>query len=204
MTSFGSPGQNGPGQTNLVNTAAGAAGALAGWAFSSLGVKVRPAFIESSPTKPLKQLAASDLQSTIATQSNVTLPNITGSTPGTPVPPFTHPSTSPSEVGRSKPKGMQLGGGHVSSTLSHAAEWAAEAEVETSNPWGSDDLMDVNADQDDWSEMVFWPRTKVQMLTSDPGAFEAAPVLGHETYDGQPIKAPYPVRAESEYFPGRQ
>ena len=49
---------------------------------------------------------------------------------------------------------MQLGGGHVSSTLSHAAEWAAEAEVETSNPWGNDDLMDVNADQDDWSEMT--------------------------------------------------
>ena len=53
---------------------------------------------------------------------------------------------------------MQLGGGHVSSTLSHAAEWAAEAEVETSNPWGNDDLMDVNADQDDWSKMTPLPR----------------------------------------------
>lgn len=48
---------------------------------------------------------------------------------------------------------MQLGG-HVSSTQSHAVEWAAEAEVETSNPWGNDDLMDVNADQDDWSETI--------------------------------------------------
>lgn len=33
-----------------------------------------------------------------------------------------------------------------------------EAEVETSNPWGNDDLMDVNADQDDWSEIVFFSR----------------------------------------------
>jgi len=95
---------------------------------------------------------------------------------------------------------MQLGVGHVSSTLSHAAEWAAEAEVETSNPWGNDDLMDVNADQGDWSEMVFRPRSSVQMLTSDRGAFEAAPVLGHETYDEQPVKTPSPARAESKCF----
>lgn len=82
------------------------------------------------------------------------LQTIPGSMPEAPVPPLSLSNTSPSEDGRSKPKGMQLGG-HVSSTLSYAAEWAAEAEVETSNPWGSDDLMDVNADQDDWSEMVF-------------------------------------------------
>jgi len=158
LPSLGSPGQTELGQENLVNTAAGAAGGLAGWAFSSLGMK----------------LAASDLQSTIASQSNMTLPNIPGSMPPTPVPDFDHMNPPPSEVGGSKPKGMQLGG-HVSSTLSHAAEWAAEAEVGTSNPWGNDDLMDVNADQDDWS------------------AFEAAPVLGHETYDKQPVKAPAPA-----------
>ena len=185
---------------NLVNTAAGAAGTLAGWAFSSLGMKVRPSFIQLHPANLFKQLAAPDLQSTIATQSNVTLPSITGSTPGTPVPPFNHSNSSPSEIGGSKPKGMQLGGGHVSSTLSHAAEWASEAEVETSNPWGNDDLMDVNADQDDWSEMVLYPRASVQMLTSNRGAFETAPVLGHETYDEQPVKAPSPVRVESKCF----
>ena len=181
---------------NLVNTAAGAAGTLAGWAFSSLGMKARPSFVQLYPANIFGQLAAPDLQSTIATQSNVTLPSITGSTPGTPVPSFSHSSPSPG----SKPKGMQLGGGHGSSTISHATEWAAEAEVETSNPWGNDDLMDVNADQDDWSEMVFYPRASVQMLTSDRGAFETAPVLGHETYDEQPVKAPFPVRAESKRF----
>ena len=65
-----------------------------------------------------------------------------------------HPDPSPSEVDTSKPKGMRLGG-HASSTLSHASEWAAEAEIETSNPWGNDDLMDVTADQDDWSGISF-------------------------------------------------
>jgi SCY1-like protein 1 len=189
---------------NLVNTAAGAAGTLAGWAFSSLGMKVRPSFIQLYLANLFEQLAASDLQSTIATQTNLTLPSITGSTPGTPVPSFSHSSPSSSEIGGSKPKGMQLGGGHVSSTISHAAEWAAEAEFETSNPWGNDDLMDVNADQDDWSEMVFYPHTIIQMLTSDRGAFETAPVLGHETYGEQPVKAPLPVRAESKCFRARQ
>lgn len=96
-------------------------------------------------------MAASDLQSTIAVQSNVTLPSIPGSMPDPPVPPSRHSGPSLSQIGGSKPKGMQLGG-HTSSTLSPAAEWASEAEVETSNPWGNDDLMDVNADQDDWSE----------------------------------------------------
>lgn len=96
---------------------------------------------------------------------------------------------------------MRLGG-HVSSTLSHAAEWAAEAEVETPNPWGNDDLMDVNADQDDWSEIVFCLPANLQTLSSDPGAFETAPVLGHEVYDTQPTKAP--ASAESEYPHNRE
>jgi len=200
LASLGAPGQNAPGQANLVSTAAGAAGTLAGWAFSSLGMKVRPCLVSLRLADFSDQLAASDLQTTIATQTNVSLPSVPGSITGTPVPPFSHLTPSPSEGGSSKPKGMQLGGSHVSSTISHAAEWAAEAEVETSNPWGSDDLMDVNADQDDWSEMVFRLSMSLRILISDPGAFETAPVLGHETYEEQPVKAPLPVRAESEYF----
>ena len=84
---------------------------------------------------------------------------------------------------------MQLGG-HVSSTLSHAAEWAAEAEVEAPNPWGNDDLMDINADQDDWSEIVICLPGGLQTLRYDPGAFETAPVLGYEAYDKEPAKVP--------------
>ncbi|KAI8975880.1 hypothetical protein BD414DRAFT_171788 [Trametes punicea] len=51
---------------------------------------------------------------------------------------------------------MQLGATKVPSSVSSIPDWAEEAaaEVETSqntNPWGNDDLMDVNADDDDWS-----------------------------------------------------
>ena len=160
-------------------------------------MKVRSSFIQLYPANFSEQLAASDLQSTIATQPNVVLPSITGSTPGTPVPPLSHSTPPPSEVGIPKPKGMRLGGGHTSSTLSHAAEWAAEVEVEAPNPWGND-LIDVNADQDDWSEMTFCPHALVQVLTSSPGAFETAPVLGHETYVEHSVKAPSPIRAEGK------
>lgn len=58
-----------------------------------------------------------------------------------------------------KAKSMHLGANKVpaSSSLSDwAMEAAAEAESEEAshagvNPWGNDDLIDVNADQDDWS-----------------------------------------------------
>ncbi len=58
-----------------------------------------------------------------------------------------------------KVKGMQLGASKVPLSSHVTADWAeeaaAEAEAEESghaNPWGTDDLMDVNADQDDWSK----------------------------------------------------
>lgn len=61
---------------------------------------------------------------------------------------------------------MQLGGGKPSAPGSKfdgtnaqsnpAADWALEAAAEADsfqeNTWGNDDLMDVNADEDDWSE----------------------------------------------------
>ena len=56
-----------------------------------------------------------------------------------------------------KSEGMQLGTIKVSASTSHfVAGWAREAAAEAeanqgSNPCGNDDLMDVNADQDDWS-----------------------------------------------------
>ena len=57
---------------------------------------------------------------------------------------------------------MQLGTNKAPSSSHLAAEWAEEAAAEAEaeeglmhqNPWGSDDLMDVNADQDDWSELT--------------------------------------------------
>lgn len=63
---------------------------------------------------------------------------------------------------------MQLGGSKVVVASHMPAEWAEEAAAEAEaeeeamhhNPWGNDDLMDVNADQDDWSEalvFIMWP-----------------------------------------------
>lgn len=55
-----------------------------------------------------------------------------------------------------KSKAMQLGAHKVPASVAAAAlveqlaEEAAAAESE-GNPWGNDDLIDVNADEDDWS-----------------------------------------------------
>ena len=51
---------------------------------------------------------------------------------------------------------MQLGASKTSITLASSDEWIeeTEAEVGTTNAWDGD-LMDVNADGDDWSEFRF-------------------------------------------------
>jgi len=67
--------------------------------------------------------------------------------------------SSPAFPPASKGKSLQLGASKTSSNLAAASsladEWieeaAAENDKEGDNPWGTDDLMDVNADQDDWS-----------------------------------------------------
>lgn len=82
-----------------------------------------------------------------------------------PVPPTAASAASSSQLGaKAAVKGMQLGAHKVPASASAAAlaaEWAEEAALDAaqSNPWGSDDLMDVNADQDDWSERIHLLRT---------------------------------------------
>lgn len=57
----------------------------------------------------------------------------------------------------SRAKGMQLGASKVPAGLAAAslaaqlAEEAATEEGVQDNPWGTDDLIDINADEDDWS-----------------------------------------------------
>ncbi|KAJ7251828.1 armadillo-type protein [Mycena haematopus] len=137
-----------PSQATLVNSAAGAAGALAGWAISSLG----------------KTLATKDLQSSMTAVSGLATDRPTSA----PIPvggatPFGVESASLSGAKSgfstptpSKSKGMQLGAHKVPASVAAAAlveqlaEEAAAAEGED-NPWGNDDLIDVNADEDDWS-----------------------------------------------------
>uniref|UniRef100_A0A0W0FWE6 Protein kinase domain-containing protein n=1 Tax=Moniliophthora roreri TaxID=221103 RepID=A0A0W0FWE6_MONRR len=152
-------------QGTLVNSAAGAAGALAGWAMSSLG----------------KRLVSSDMQTTMASASDLDRP--TSAPPGNdsrignlrpdpllnPIPaanstvnstvssPAFPPQTKMNGGSTSKAKGLQLGankapsGIAVASLAQQLADEAAAEDGIDSNPWGNDDLMDVNADEDDWS-----------------------------------------------------
>lgn len=58
----------------------------------------------------------------------------------------------------SRAKGMQLGANKIPASVASAAlavqlaDEVAAAEGVEGNPWGSDDLMDVNADDGDWSK----------------------------------------------------
>lgn len=55
----------------------------------------------------------------------------------------------------SRAKGMQLGASKVPASVAAAAlaaQLEEEAAAEESNPWGTDDLIDINADEDDWSQ----------------------------------------------------
>lgn len=94
------------------------------------------------------------------------------------------PDQIPRAVGSvSKAKGMQLGASKTPASTHMPAEWAeeaaAEAEAEEAlqgNPWGTDDLMDVNADQDDWSKcsvgLALAPCSNAVFTSA---AFETAP-----------------------------
>ncbi|RXW15424.1 hypothetical protein EST38_g10428 [Candolleomyces aberdarensis] len=165
------PEMNTSSPATLVNSAAGAAGTLAGWAISSLG----------------KKLAASDMQSTIASSSTPTPPGglpspaINGSS-------LSEQSRTASPAAQHKPpasksKAMQLGmkspGGLPSHSL--ADDLAEEiAASETANPWGTDDLIDVNADEDDWSAFETAPvstpalQSSTLSTTSKPASFPAS------------------------------
>ena len=89
------------------------------------------------------------ISSTLSLGSTAAAPPLTPTLSSNALP--TRSLTSPS-----KGKGMQLGATKMPSIPGSIPDWAEEAaaEFETSqstNPWGNDDLMDVNADDDDWS-----------------------------------------------------
>ncbi|KAF8909893.1 armadillo-type protein [Mucidula mucida] len=153
-----------PQDGTLANSAAGAAGALAGWAISSIG----------------KRLAATDMQSAIG---GATIDRPTSAPPPEdsrignlrPSPLLTSVSaanstvTTPAVPGfsikpASRGKGLQLGAHKSSSAVSAALidQLTEEVAAENDNPWGGDDLMDVNADEDDWSAFEVAPVPVVQ------------------------------------------
>jgi SCY1-like protein 1 len=147
--------------SSLVNSATGAAGALAGWAIASLG----------------KQLPVSEAHSSIAvTPAQVQEPLSVQRTPSDIFQSASMPleqssagpsrSNTPSQASRLAPArkagGMQLGGAGVGARAGAgktglSSSWMDELsgefeQDEVADAWGSGDLMDVNADGDDWSE----------------------------------------------------
>lgn len=142
--------------SSLVNSATGAAGALAGWAIASLGkqlpVSEAHSSISASPAQvqqPLSvQRSSSDIFQSISNDiSRSSTPNQASRMPAA-----------------RKAGGMQLGGASVGArsgahkpgpSTSLVDELAGEFEEDgdaVADAWGSSDLMDVNADGDDWSE----------------------------------------------------
>ncbi|KAG1843726.1 hypothetical protein C8R48DRAFT_736318 [Suillus tomentosus] len=131
-------------QAGLVNSATGAAAALTGWAVSSLGKKLAPA----------------DMQTTISStiEGSTLTPSINGSASPLPVTPVS-PSANPV-----RSKGLQLGGNKApTSTL--ADQVANEAGQGSSRLW-NDDLIDINADEGDWSAFESAPPAVESKLAS--------------------------------------
>lgn len=153
--SSGPSGANTPQSTQnlLVNSATGAAGALAGWAFSSLTKQLAATEVHSTLSAQPAQTGATPLPS----PSLGTEPSTFGSAPA-PRPSATK-ATFGSTAGSGSGSGMRLGGAKKTDKKSNipdslVAEWEDdEGDGEgVANAWGSEDLIDVNADEDDWGE----------------------------------------------------
>ena len=61
------------------------------------------------------------------------------------------PISSKANDREKKVKGMQLG---ATQSKTDFSQLELELGDESKNPWGSDDLIDINADQDDWGKRV--------------------------------------------------
>jgi SCY1-like protein 1 len=131
-------------QAGLVNSATGAAAALTGWAVSSLGKKLAPADMQTMMSS--------------AADASISAPNINGRASSLPVS-SASPSTNPS-----RSKGLQLGG-HKAPTSTLAEEVANEAGQGSSRLW-NDDLIDINADEGDWSAFESAPPAAESKLAS--------------------------------------
>ncbi|KAI5116981.1 hypothetical protein M0805_001592 [Coniferiporia weirii] len=144
-------------QNALVNSAAGAAGALAGWAMSSIS----------------KKLAPGDLQSTMAsgvpTERPTSAPSpLNGSGSGPSLlsnPTLSSPAVPTTSSGKSK--GMQLGSGRPSAKARAAA-------IAGDDGWGTGDLMDVNADEGDWTAFESAPPASASVSAAALGFGEVS------------------------------
>ncbi|KAF8904359.1 armadillo-type protein [Gymnopilus junonius] len=138
-----------PVPATLVTSAAGAAGSLAGWAISSLGRKIAA----SDMHNPINSDAGMNIsRPTLAANSSLLSSHIGElSRPSFSVQTISSQSVPNSQT-TTKTKAMQLSSNKIPGNiaLDILAEEAATSSAMDGNPWGSD-LIDVNADDDDWS-----------------------------------------------------
>jgi SCY1-like protein 1 len=158
---------NGTGQAGLVNSATGAAGVLAGWAISSLS----------------KQMSNTEVHSTM---SATTRPPIPGA--------YTTPSPTPSTSSTVAPSAPVPGFGSTSkSSMKLKPKVVAPVETLTdewddggaANAWGTDDLIDVNADTDDWAAFESAPVPEI--VVPPPQSYYVKPTTNGST---KPAAAP--------------
>jgi SCY1-like protein 1 len=163
------------GGNSLVGTAAGAAGALAGWAISSLNKQLPSneahSQMSATPAQVQKPLELPRPTSEIFNStSNVPSPavsprpsfgDVSRQTPGSSTSKLGGAGRFGASAAGSRAGGMQLGGSsrvnqkqqkEVSSLADTLAAEYEEEEGSVGDAWGDGDLMDVNADADDWSE----------------------------------------------------
>lgn len=184
---------NGNSNGQAISSATGAAGALAGWAFASLG-KVSlllarfscfPRVQALTPADPssvflLQQLASADLHSTMSEQP---IPGSFGApspsqspSPYTPQPPTSKPASSMRLTSNNPHKSF---GGVGASRGGHSAIddiLQGEADEDSvADAWGASgggDLIDVDADGDDWGGFEEAPVPLYPVVASTPAPQE--------------------------------
>lgn len=179
------PATNGAGQAGLVNSATGAAGVLAGWAISSLS----------------KQMSTTEVHSTMSATPAAARPPVP-STSVSPSPSSSStmaPSAPVPGFGSTNKSSMKLKPKVAAPVESFADEWDDGG---AANAWGTDDLIDVNADTDDWAafesapvpEIVVPPPQSYYVKPTINGAAKPAapPVKSAPSVKSAPTPSPQP------------
>jgi len=198
---------HGAGQAGLVNSAAGAAGALAGWAMSSLGKQLASTEVHSSMSvTSASSLAPPSINSNGASPASTqaTSPRLsTDSGSFFSAPAFASTSKA-SSIGVRKaappvrqPPGMKLGGAkpetNASPSLADAVAGGWEDADEVATAWGTNDLIDVNADHDDWAGFESAPVPEI-VVPPPQSYYVKSPQLNGKTSSSRSTPQPSPPK----------
>ncbi|EJU03966.1 ARM repeat-containing protein [Dacryopinax primogenitus] len=162
-------------QAQLVNSAAGAAGALAGWAMSSLSKQLSAADVKGSmggstlllPAPPINGIALSPNGKPQVAQTLTGMPSAPQRPPPTPL------TSASSSKGGMQLRSHTTSSDKMSALLAEVTD-ADEGDADGVNAWEGD-LIDVNADADDWSAFEAAPVNRKDMDEDDGGWDQPAP-----------------------------